>query len=105
MIKYFLILIKLVFSIDFEAPYMEKYELENGMSIVLCPIYDQPMIHINTLVKAGEMNDLVGVKEDYDIPRKPDLVVDTGIESVEKSFQTIMDFLYKENLIDVQQDN
>jgi len=56
MIKYILILINLVFSIDFEAPYMEKYELENGMSIVLCPIYDQPMIHINTLVKAGVMN-------------------------------------------------
>ena len=56
MIKYILILINLVFSIEFEAPYMEKYELENGMSIVLCPIYDQPMIHIHTLVKAGQMN-------------------------------------------------
>ena len=56
MIKYLLIIINFVFSIEFDAPYMEKYELENGMTILLSPIYDQPMIHINTLVKAGDMN-------------------------------------------------
>ncbi len=56
MITYILISINLLFSIEFEAPFIEKYELENGISIVLCPIHDQPMIHINTLVKAGDMN-------------------------------------------------
>ena len=56
MIPYLFILISSVFPIDFDPPFMEKYELENGLTIVLSPIYDEPMIYINTLVKAGDMH-------------------------------------------------
>tara|TARA_Y100000588_G_scaffold274015_1_gene289954 strand:- start:720 stop:2069 length:1350 start_codon:yes stop_codon:yes gene_type:complete len=54
--KYFIILFGFALSLDFDPPFMEKYELDNGMSIVLCPINDQPMIYINTIVKAGDMH-------------------------------------------------
>ena len=56
MIKYFLILINIIFSIEFEAPYMEEYMLDNGMTIILAPSYEQPMVFIDVLVEVGEIN-------------------------------------------------
>ena len=56
MIKYFLILINIIFSIEFEAPYMEEYMLDNGMTIILAPTYEQPVVSIEVLVGAGEIN-------------------------------------------------
>ena len=56
MMKYFLILINIIFSIEFEAPYMEEYMLDNGMTIILAPTYEQPVVSIEVLVGAGEIN-------------------------------------------------
>ncbi len=48
--------------------------------------------------RKGELNNLVGVDDNYDIPRNPDLVVDTGKEAVEESIHKIMNFLSKKGL-------
>ena len=56
MIKYFLILISIIFSLEFEVPYMEEYLLDNGMIIILAPTYDQPLVSIEVLVGAGDIN-------------------------------------------------
>jgi len=63
MIKYFLILISIIFSLEFEVPYMEEYRLNNGMTVVLAPTYDQPMIELKVLVEAGDMN--AGIKKQF----------------------------------------
>ena len=53
MLKYFLILTQLIFCLDFDYPDIEKYELDNGMTILLSPNYQQPMIFIRFNVSAG----------------------------------------------------
>ena len=63
MIKYFLILINIIFSTEFEAPYMEEYMLDNGMTIIFAPSYEQPMVFIEVLVEVGEMN--VGINKKF----------------------------------------
>ena len=56
MIIYFLILLNIIFSIEFETPYMEEYQLSNGIKIVLAPTYEQPLVFVGVLVGAGKMN-------------------------------------------------
>ncbi len=48
--------------------------------------------------KQGKLNNLVGVDDNYDIPRNPDLIVETGKETAEESLLKIMDFLGKKGL-------
>ena len=53
MLKYFLILTQLIICLDFDYPDIEKYELDNGMTILLSPNYQQPMIFIRFNISAG----------------------------------------------------
>ena len=53
MFKYFIILTQLIFCLDFDYPDIEKYELNNGMTILLSPNYQQPMIFITFYISAG----------------------------------------------------
>ena len=48
--------------------------------------------------KDGTMNNLVGVDDNYDIPRSPDLIIDTEKESVEESLTKIINFLEKREI-------
>lgn len=47
----------------------------------------------------GELNNLVGLDDDYDIPRNPSLIVDTGQKSVKESIQEILSFLKNRSLL------
>ena len=53
MLKYFFILPQLIFCLDFDYPDIEKYELKNGMTILLSPNYQQPMIFIRFNISVG----------------------------------------------------
>lgn len=48
--------------------------------------------------KEGKLKNLIGVDENYDVPRKPDLVVDVEHESVEESMTKILNYLKTKNL-------
>lgn len=42
---------------------------------------------------SGEIDNIIGMDDYYDIPRNPDLVVDTDNDSIEKSFEKILTLL------------
>lgn len=49
--------------------------------------------------KAGDMKDLIGLDDVYDIPKNPDLICDTQAETVEQSLQKIVDLLHGKGLL------
>ena len=53
MLKYFLIFTQCIFCLDFDFPDIEEYELDNGMTILLSPNYQQPIIFIKIFIEAG----------------------------------------------------
>ena len=48
--------------------------------------------------KTGEMSNIIGLDDNYDIPRNPNLIVDTNIESVEESFKKILTLLKEKGI-------
>lgn len=46
----------------------------------------------------GQLKNLIGIDDPYDIPRKPDLVVNTTTETPEESLANIMDLLAKKGV-------
>jgi len=49
--------------------------------------------------RAGEIKEFTGVSSPYEVPEHPELVVDTGTQSVEESVAQIIDYLKNCNLI------
>jgi len=49
--------------------------------------------------KNGEMDNLVGCDDGYDVPRNPTLIVDTDTETPEESFQKIVVCLIQKGLL------
>jgi len=49
--------------------------------------------------QSGQLNNLVGIDDVYEVPRHPDLVVDTANISVEESLEKILVFLKQRNLL------
>jgi adenylylsulfate kinase len=48
--------------------------------------------------KNGMIKNVIGVDDGYDIPRNPNLVIDTDSENVEISFKKISDYIKKRGL-------
>lgn len=46
----------------------------------------------------GELKNLIGMDDIYDVPRKPDLVIDTERESIEKALDKILNYLKAKGL-------
>jgi len=90
------------------APYYEvrdfiRKHIKNYIQIYLrIPIEEamkrDPKGHF-TRFKNGEMDNFIGLDDDYDIPRSPDLTIDTTSESVEESLNKIIDFLKMKGLL------
>jgi len=49
--------------------------------------------------KQGELHHLIGMDDKYDIPRHPDVICETGIETVEESFSKIQKFLAEKGIL------
>lgn len=49
--------------------------------------------------KKGELSNIIGLDDKYDVPRNPALVVDTGLESVDESLHKIMSFLNTKGIL------
>jgi len=50
-------------------------------------------------VRLGEIKEFTGVSAPYDIPDKPDIVIDTEAETIEESLNSIMRVIYARNII------
>ena len=68
--KYIIVLI-IAFSVflqggdnEFILPYIEEYQLDNGMRVLISPNYESPVVYINMWIDVGEIDDPIG---------KPDL--------------------------------
>lgn len=48
--------------------------------------------------KQGKLNNFIGVDDNYDVPRNPDLIVETDKETIEESVNKILDLLHKKGL-------
>jgi adenylylsulfate kinase len=49
--------------------------------------------------RAGEITEFTGVSSPYEVPEHPELVVETGTQSVEESVEQIIDYLKNRNFI------
>jgi adenylyl-sulfate kinase len=49
--------------------------------------------------RCGELANLIGVDDAYDVPRAPDLTLETGSESVEESFDRLTQFLSQKGIL------
>jgi len=47
----------------------------------------------------GEMTNLIGVDDVYDVPRNPDLILETGTETAEESFAKLALFLTRKGIL------
>jgi adenylyl-sulfate kinase len=47
----------------------------------------------------GQMNNLIGVDDVYEVPRNPDLTLETGTESAEESFSKLAQFLHHRGVL------
>lgn len=48
--------------------------------------------------RAGEISDFTGISSPYEVPSSPDLVVNTGNQSLEDSVKVVLEFLEKNNV-------
>jgi adenylylsulfate kinase len=49
--------------------------------------------------RRGEMENLIGVDDVYEVPRNPDLTLETGSETAEESFRKLVQFLEQRGVL------
>ncbi len=49
--------------------------------------------------RAGEIKDFTGISSPYEVPEHPEIIVETGIQTVEESVTQVIDYLKNCNLI------
>jgi adenylylsulfate kinase len=90
------------------APYYEVRDFIRKKLPRYCQIYVKASIEVVALrdvkglykdFNCRQMTDLIGLDDLYEIPRLPNLVVDTDKETIECSFQKILDYLLKKGFI------
>ena len=67
-----------------------------------CPIEECERRDVKGLykrAKAGEIKDFTGISSPYEAPQDPDLILNTGAESLDKCAATILDLLEKRSII------
>ena len=50
--------------------------------------------------RLGEIRDFTGISASYEIPNKPDIVIDTEMQSIEESVNSIMTVMYERNILE-----
>lgn len=83
---------------DFIRKHIPKYiQVYCKASFEECAARDTKGHYLNAA--GGKMKNLIGMDEPYDLPRSPDIIVDTVNESVDESVNKILKYL-KENIPD-----
>jgi adenylylsulfate kinase len=77
-----------------EAPFIEVHV---NASLALVEARDVKGLYKRA--RAGEIGQFTGVSDPYEAPLTPEIVVDTGAESIEQSAQKILDHLVARGLV------
>ena len=46
-------------NLENKLPFIEEYQLENGMRVLIAPNYDNPVVYINVYINASKLDDPV----------------------------------------------
>jgi len=83
---------------DFIRKHIPKYiQVYCKASFEECAARDTKGHYLNA--SGGKIKNLIGMDQPYDVPRRPDIIVDTVNESVDESVNKILKYL-KENMPD-----
>ncbi len=52
--------------------------------------------------RTGEIQDFTGISSPYEVPTKPEIIVDTANQTIEKSVKQILAYLSKQQIINVE---
>ncbi|SVD81947.1 uncharacterized protein METZ01_LOCUS434801, partial [marine metagenome] len=54
-------------NLENRLPFIEEYQLENGMRVLIAPNYDNPVVYVNVYINASKLDDPInqaGISED-----------------------------------------
>ena len=74
------------------------YEIFLSANIDVCERRDPKGLYKKA--RAGLIKDFTGIDSNYDTPMSSDLEINTGVESIDDSFQTLKSFIYKKFNLD-----
>ncbi|VDO42029.1 unnamed protein product, partial [Onchocerca flexuosa] len=80
------------------------FELYVNTPLKICELRDpkRAVYHVIDLYKkarAGELKGFTGIDSVYEAPEKPDLTLESGIESEAESIRKVLDFLFEKNVL------
>lgn len=78
-------------------PHGEFIEIYCNASLDVCEQRDPKGMYRKA--REGEIKEFTGVSAPYEVPTTPDLEINTGSESLEKSVETVMDLLRRRGII------
>ncbi len=90
------------------APYYEVRDFIREKTSNYIQIYVK--VSLDTVIKRdvkghyknyekGDLDNLIGVDDSYDVPRNPNLIVDTDLESISESVEKIINLMKKEDVL------
>ena len=92
------------------APYQEARDMAKSMQENYLEVYveasidkvsDRDVKGLYAKAKAGEIENFTGISDPYDIPEKPDIVINTEKDSIEESCNKLFDFLVEQAYIEL----
>ena len=67
------------------------FEIHVDCALEICEERDPKGLYKKA--RAGEIKDFTGIDAPYEAPEKPEIIVDTGVRSLEESAQLVIDAL------------
>jgi len=79
-------------------PHGDFIEIYCATSLSVCEQRDLKGLYQRA--KAGEVKEFTGISSPYEVPQKPELIVDTGTEKLEHCVEKIMVFLKGKGILE-----
>ncbi|TMS39750.1 hypothetical protein L596_006231 [Steinernema carpocapsae] len=73
------------------------FEIYVNTSLEICEMRDPKKLYKRA--RAGELSQFTGIDSAYEIPEKPDMVVNAGLDSEEECVRKVLDFLNKKGIL------
>ncbi|VDK79977.1 unnamed protein product [Litomosoides sigmodontis] len=76
------------------------FEVYVNTPLRICELRDPKNLYKKA--RAGELKGFTGIDSIYEAPEKPDLILESGVESEAESVGKVLDFLFKKNILPVK---
>ncbi|KAM3726070.1 Bifunctional 3'-phosphoadenosine 5'-phosphosulfate synthase pps-1 [Dirofilaria immitis] len=76
------------------------FEVYVNTPLKICELRDPKNLYKKA--RAGELKGFTGIDSVYEAPEKPDLILESGIESEAESVRKVLDFLFQKNVLPVK---